>query len=464
MSPGVPRRRYAHLDALRAIAALAVMVEHMFGDLLRQAPAATGAMSALARSVIENLSLGRFGVALFFLISGFVVPFSIAGERPLGHFAISRLFRLYPAFWLALAALTTMTWLDGDTPRTATVLANLTMAPPLFGQPWLSPIHWTLFVELLFYVLVALLFAAGALRQVAILLALSLALIAATVLPVQLRMHGVASLPVQYLGMHLSFLFLGLLLRLRLVERAQRAGLAALALMLAQIAGVLLVARFSLARGDNFVMEGPRPVLGAYMLAFAVFLAAVRLERPRSRLLARIGLVSYSMYLFHGMVNAAVYRALPLTGELGDIVTMLICTGSTLVLSWLTYLMVERPMIALGRRLSPKHKALPVGASQQAGGPDGQAERSHPGASYHSGTPNSVLRSRSSDRAIRHEDGRSPGTTPSPVPVDVTVEAASKTHANDRLLSALLGTAIVAVALSWFALLGYVGWRVAEML
>jgi len=34
----------------------------------------------------------------------------------------------------------------------------------------------------------------------------------------------------------------------------------------------------------------------------------------------------------------------------------------------------------------------------------------------------------------------------------------------DRLVAAVLGTAIAAVTLSWFALLGYVGWSIAEAL
>jgi peptidoglycan/LPS O-acetylase OafA/YrhL len=83
------------------------MIEHLFGDLLRQTPPAVGPMSALANTVVQNVSLGRFGVALFFLISGFAVPFSIGGERPPAHFFISRVFRLYPACWLALAVLAT---------------------------------------------------------------------------------------------------------------------------------------------------------------------------------------------------------------------------------------------------------------------------------------------------------------------------------------------------------------------
>ncbi|MCV9939492.1 acyltransferase [Boseaceae bacterium BT-24-1] len=463
MSSATTRQRYANLDALRAIAALAVMVEHMFGDLLRQVPAATGPISIFAQSLVQNLSLGRFGVALFFLISGFVVPFSIGGKWPLRHFAISRLFRLYPALWLALAVLTTTAWLAGEAPGTATVLANLTMAPPLLRQPWLSPIHWTLFVELLFYVFVALLFFAGALRQVGILLGLSLALIAATVLPVQLRTHGVVNLPVQYLGLHLSFLFLGLLLRLWLVERMRGARLAALVLVLAQFAALFSVSQFSLARGDNFVMEGLRPVLSAYMLAFVVFLAAIRLDWPRSSLLAGIGLTSYSMYLFHGTVNAAVYRVLPLTGQLDDIATMLVCTGSTLLVSWLVYRAVERPMIALGRRTSSRRDASLIPSSRIAGEFHGRPGWNRLVAATEAGIQSSVLHPASDYRAARH-GGRSLEMDPSPPPPDIAVEAAREMSVSDKLVGGILGTAIAAVTLSWFALLGYVGWKIAESL
>ncbi|WP_244522064.1 acyltransferase family protein [Bradyrhizobium embrapense] len=348
-------QRYAKIDGLRAIAALGVMVEHMFGDLLRQTPPAAGPMNAAGDLLVQNVSLGRFGVALFFLISGFVVPFSIGGERPLFQFAVSRAFRLYPALWLALAVLASMAWLAGEPPRAATVLANMTMAPALFGQPWLSPIYWTLFVELAFYVLIALLFSVGALRRVGVLSILSLALAIATALPVQLRIHGIANLPVQYLGMHLSFLFLGLLLRLWLVERVPGASVAALALILAQIVAVPSVAAFSLARGDNFIMEGLTPVLAAYALALVVFLAAVRFDRPRSLLLSRTGLISYSMYLLHWPVNVTVYRFLPLTGQIGDSATMLVCAGLTLLVSWLVYRLVERPMIMFGRAIVFRH-------------------------------------------------------------------------------------------------------------
>lgn len=348
----VPRERFANIDGLRAVAALCVMVEHMFGDLLRQTAPGAGPMRAMGTALSQSVSLGRYGVAIFFLISGFVVPFSIRGERPLAHFAISRLFRLYPALWFALAVLAATAWVSGEPPATATVLANMTMAPTILGQPWLSPIYWTLFVELVFYLLVALLFSAGALRRVGVLLAVALGLIAATVLPVTLRIHGLANLPVQYLGLHLAWLFVGLLLRLGMVERRRGAMGAVLLLVLAQGGAVLLVADYSLARADLFVIDGRIPVMSAYALAVATFWIAVRARRPRSMLLARIGLISYAMYLLHGSVNVAIYRLMPLTGSMPDALTMAICTLSTLVVSWMVYMRIERPMIRLGRRLS----------------------------------------------------------------------------------------------------------------
>lgn len=98
-------RRYENIDALRAIAATLVVVQHFFGDIVREARDPQGPFAQLAEMSMNGVDLGRFGVVLFFLISGFVVPFSIRGARPLQRFAISRFFRLYPALWLAVLTL-----------------------------------------------------------------------------------------------------------------------------------------------------------------------------------------------------------------------------------------------------------------------------------------------------------------------------------------------------------------------
>ena len=97
--------------------------------------------------------------------------------------------------------------------------------------------------------------------------------------------------------------------------------------------------------------------IGIWSKVAVVFLGAVRFGHPRSLTLARIGLISYSMYLFHWTVNVVVYRFLPLTGKLGDLAVMLLCIGLTLLVSWLVYRLVERPMIVLGRAMVPQRNA-----------------------------------------------------------------------------------------------------------
>ena len=100
MTPG----RMAHIDAMRAIAALSVAFFHFFraGDNDDGVPSA---LLAALSWVVEGVDLGRSAVLVFFIISGYVVARSVAA--PVDHnvlrFAVRRLFRLFPMFWAALA-------------------------------------------------------------------------------------------------------------------------------------------------------------------------------------------------------------------------------------------------------------------------------------------------------------------------------------------------------------------------
>jgi peptidoglycan/LPS O-acetylase OafA/YrhL len=47
---------------------------------------------------------GTFGVSLFFLITGFVIPISLARHNPI-TFLVNRVFRIYPAYLASLAIL-----------------------------------------------------------------------------------------------------------------------------------------------------------------------------------------------------------------------------------------------------------------------------------------------------------------------------------------------------------------------
>ncbi len=97
--------RFPCFDGLRAIAALAVLTFHVTGILDSQ-----GILSA-PHWVTNALSrLGLFGVGSFFVISGFLLyrPFAVAaltGTPSPAWFPFwkRRFFRIYPAYWVALA-------------------------------------------------------------------------------------------------------------------------------------------------------------------------------------------------------------------------------------------------------------------------------------------------------------------------------------------------------------------------
>ena len=115
-----------------------------------------------------DLGPGHFGVELFFIISGFVILMTIERKKTVREFAISRTARLMPAFLAALVMATVIRILSPvpvlDTPTVLQFLANLTMAPSLFGQTPMDMPYWTLTYELVFYIGMGLILALGMLR------------------------------------------------------------------------------------------------------------------------------------------------------------------------------------------------------------------------------------------------------------------------------------------------------------
>ena len=156
--------RLAALDGLRLIAALAVAAYHY-----TVAWRIDG--SSLPQSFLPDLVhvsvYGFLGVELFFLISGFVICMSSWG-RTLGDFFTSRVSRLYPAYWAAVlitAAVALAFPLEGVAAAGELsgqqILINLTMLQQPLGVEGVDGVYWTLFTELRFYLVMALLLRGG---------------------------------------------------------------------------------------------------------------------------------------------------------------------------------------------------------------------------------------------------------------------------------------------------------------
>jgi peptidoglycan/LPS O-acetylase OafA/YrhL len=146
--------RVAVLDGLRLVAALMVVSFHYIGlGDAWHAPLPHG----FPLPIYWASEYGFLGVELFFLISGFVICLSSLG-RSLGDFFIARVVRLYPAYWFAVIATTLVTLALPDVRKALgfkDTLTNLTMLQIPLHVGDVDGVYWTLWCELRFYLLFA---------------------------------------------------------------------------------------------------------------------------------------------------------------------------------------------------------------------------------------------------------------------------------------------------------------------
>ena len=143
----------AILDVLRAVAAISVCLFHF------------------NRNDDPTLTLGRYGVEVFFIISGFIIPLAMYWSsfryRDSFNFLVRRGIRLYPLF--AIIALTELVmntvgsslfgYSGGKTDLTwARAFFNFTLSCDLVGAEWYRTVFWTLAIEAQYYLCIILTF------------------------------------------------------------------------------------------------------------------------------------------------------------------------------------------------------------------------------------------------------------------------------------------------------------------
>lgn len=157
LAPPVSHRRFPLFDALRAIAAITILVVHV----------------AIFSGALENPVYGRFvahlsiGVPFFFLLSAFLLyrPFVAARvlgapKTPLSTYARRRFLRVMPAYWLALTVAAIVPGMAGAFGENWFLYYGLLQNYPIYTPDaacladsyrcGISP-AWTLAIEVAFY-------------------------------------------------------------------------------------------------------------------------------------------------------------------------------------------------------------------------------------------------------------------------------------------------------------------------
>lgn len=316
------RGRLSEIDVLRGLAALAVVVCHYAGYCQRY-----------FEDFPFNFEYGRYGVQLFFVLSGFFIYQTIEKCTGAREFLLLRCSRLYPVYWAALLLDFGLDWVQhGRAVWFKAYLVNATMLQSFVGMQDIDLVFWTLAVEMAFYLLMAVLLSTGALaRPVAVVLVwLCLANLwwwwQGTVEP-RPTLQGI----VDKLLVHSPFFAIGMMFYcLHSGAAKTRTG------ELAAIGACLLTVWIT-----ETAALGPVALVVTALVALALRGGMGFLVSPVTRWL---GAISYALYLVHRNLGYAALLKLHTWGMDSWLAFSLVLAGALALASALTY-WLEQPVL-----------------------------------------------------------------------------------------------------------------------
>ncbi|MCY0923824.1 acyltransferase [Streptomyces sp. H27-G5] len=336
-----PVRLYA-LDAVRITAALVVVLYHYVA--LGTAWGLSGTQH-LFPALRPFALYGWLGVEIFFIVSGFVICMSAWG-RTVGDFATSRISRLFPAYWAGIAFTTFVLWMLPELWRIdewADVLVNFTMFQGGIGVPHLDHAYWTLFEELKFYALFALVIRIGVTYRNCVVF-IGLWTVAGVVAPsTDFRLLHFFAIP-QYSPYFIAGVAFYLMRRFR--PSGLLWGIVGCQFLLAQhyVRG-RMVTNLGARLTEQLPAWPARIVIAVGFLAMAA-IALGLLDRIQWSWLSTVGAITYPLYIIH--MTAGITLIHHFRGKMPAYALVGTVTAAMLVVAWLIHRFVERP---LSRRL-----------------------------------------------------------------------------------------------------------------
>lgn len=329
--------RVPALDLMRAAAVGAVILYH-YGFW---GPASNGVTQVAMPWLTPVAQYGFLGVPVFFAISGFVIAYSAEGRTPIG-FAIARFSRIYPTFVICMTLTFLTTLLLGSAHFQVTSgqwLANLFIAAPMFGQPYIDAAYWSLVIEVVFYTWIAVLLALGLFpRRLDVIILAWLAITFVNELTVDAPLFEKL-----FMADDSGFFAVGLLIYeyYRGRRDARLYGLAALAMGTAVFQAVHKLERLDVHTGNSF---DPRVVAAICVVSLVTVFLATRIKSiplPTAFTVAAGG-ITYPLYLLHLQLGYVIF--LSAASDQNHALWTAIVVAGVVVLAWFVWRVLERPV------------------------------------------------------------------------------------------------------------------------
>lgn len=348
------KHRLALIDALRCFAAFWVVLFHLSEG--NHIPTLLAAIPGWVKAAVFDA--GHLGVPIFFVLSGIVMATTTA-RVPMNtvnaaNFVARRLVRLAPPYYAAVAlgllviATKHMLGQSGvNIPSATDILGHLAFLQGVLGIDNIISVFWTLCIEVQFYIAFAVLLwladhlsggEAFKARNIPIWISAVLALLWPTGLIQSIGWQG------GFIAFWFSFMA-GVLCAQTLSGTKQSRYIA--------IGYSALVLLIGVASNSSFTIAAGLTGLGFCLLvnrsASLGFLSSYPVQK--------IGLISYSLYLFHSPVTGSfmrVFRRFMPGGIASDLLATVLIIAICIAFATIAYVLFERPAIAWSRRIKFK--------------------------------------------------------------------------------------------------------------
>lgn len=323
-------KRLANIDAMRGIASLAVCWFHMTNTYSESS------------SVRLSGQYGWLGIEVFFVISGFIIPYTLFKggyqlESGWKLFILKRVIRLEPPYLFSLLLSLALWFFSSIAPGFRGQALDISYAQfflhfgylnGIFGYPWINPVFWTLAIEFQFYLAASFLFNLMSSKNLSLLILANFALLGTSLL-----------LTSDVFVFHYFGLFLF--------------GIAAYQYRVGLIDRTMLVVFLA---SSVFAVGTTLGLLAAFAGLTTSLLILDGAQQIGTRPLVAFGTISYSLYLLHVPIGGKVVNLgrRYIETQLGEALLSLFAVLVSVSAAYVFYRLIEKPSLGWASKFKYK--------------------------------------------------------------------------------------------------------------